>query len=76
MGIERIIEILECEKECCKHFVDKNNICNNICDNCYFYIDEQEVITAYTLAISILKNVNSDRKVMNPTVEQNEFTIL
>ena len=78
MGIERIIEILECEKECSKHFVDnvdKNNFCHCQCDNCDFHIDEQEAITAYTLAISILKIIRGDRKVMSTTGEQNEFTI-
>ena len=76
MGIERIIEILECEKKCCKHFVDKNDNCHYSCDECPFYIDEQEAITAYTLAISILKNIHGDRKVMSTTGAQNEFTIL
>ena len=41
-----------------------------------FYISEQDAITAYTLAISILKNVHGDRKVMSTTGAQNEFTIL
>lgn len=76
MGINRIIEILECEKECCKHFVDKNNLCNYDCDSCKFYIAEEEAVEAYILAISMLKTIQGDRKVMNPTGEQNEFTIL
>ncbi len=76
MGINRIIEILECEKECCKHFVDKNNLCNYDCDSCKFNIAEEEAIEAYILAISMLKTIQGDRKVMNPIGEQNEFTIL
>lgn len=76
MGIEQIIKILECEKECAKHFINKNNICHCRCDECDFYIDEQDTITAYTLAISILKTIHGDRKVMSTTGEQNEFTIL
>ena len=76
MGIEKIIKILESEKECCKRFVDKHNICHCNCDKCDFYVDEQESIEAYTLAISILKNVHGDRKVMSTTGVQNEFTIL
>lgn len=75
MGIEQIIKILECEKECAKHFINKNNVCHCRCDKCDFYVDEQDAITAYTLAISILKNVHGDRKVMSTTGEKNEFTI-
>lgn len=75
MGIERIIEILECEKKCCKHFVDKNNTCHCDCDNCNYYIKEQEAIDAYTLAISLLKMILGDRKIMSTTGEKNDFTI-
>ena len=74
MGIEQIIKILECEKECAKH--NKNNVCHYRCDKCDFYVDEQNAITAYTLAISILKTIHGDRKVMSTTGAQNEFTIL
>ena len=76
MGIEKIIKILECEKECCKRFIDKHNICHCNCDKCDFYVDEQESIEAYILAISMLKTIQGDRKIMNPTGAQNEFTIL
>ena len=69
MGIERIIEILECEKECAKN-------CRYRCDECDFYINEQDITTAYILAISILKTIRGDRKVMSTTGAQNEFTIL
>lgn len=74
MGIEQIIKILECEKECAKH--NKYSTCRYHCDKCDFYISEQDAITAYTLAISILKTIHGDRKVMSTTGEQNEFTIL
>ena len=82
MGINRIIELLECEKECCKRITNNNgeNCCNCSCDECDFYIDEQEAITAYILAIGILKTIQGDRKVMNTTNHvaggYNEFTIL
>ena len=74
MGIEQIIKILECEKECAKH--NKDNVCRYHCNECDFYINEQDAITAYILAISILKNVHGDRKIMSTTGAQNEFTIL
>ena len=41
-----------------------------------FYVAEEEGIEAYILAISMLKTIQGDRKVMNPIGEQNEFTIL
>ena len=73
MGIERIIEILETEKEC----VIKNiNGCDGDCGNCDLVLEDEEILTAYTLAISILKNVHGDRKVISIIGEQNEFTIL
>lgn len=73
MGIEKIIEILETEKEC----VIKNiNGCDGDCGNCDLALEDDEILTAYTLAISILKTVHGDRKVMSTTGERNEFTIL
>lgn len=74
MGIEQIIEILEIERECVKRNIGKN--CDRDCGNCDLVLEDEEIFTAYTLAISILKTVQGDRKVMNPTGEQNEFTIL
>lgn len=73
MGINQIIEILETEKKCVKKNI---NGCDGDCGNCELALEDDEILTAYTLAISILKNVRGDRKVMNPTGEQNEFTIL
>ena len=77
MGINRIIEILEIERECIRRN-DYNAIscCDRECDKCDLLQEPHELDTAYTLAISILKTVHGDRKVMNPTGEQNEFTIL
>lgn len=73
MGIERIIEILNIEKECVKRNINKD--CERDCETCDLVLEDDEIITAYTLAISILKNVHGDRKVMSTTGEQNEFTI-
>lgn len=74
MGIEQIIEILNIEKECVKRNINKD--CNRDCGSCDLVLEDEEILTAYILAISILKNVHGDRKVMSTTGEQNEFTIL
>ena len=74
MGIEQIIEILEKERECVKRNVGKG--CDRDCGNCDLVLEDEEILTAYTLAISILKNVHGDRKVISTTGAQNEFTIL
>lgn len=78
MGINQIIEILEKEKECVKRNVGKD--CDRDCGNCDLVLEDEEILTAYTLAISILKTIQGDRKVMNTTNHvaggYNEFTIL
>lgn len=74
MGIEKIIEILNIEKECVKRNINKD--CNKDCGSCDLVLEDEEILTAYTLAISILKTIHGDRKVMSTTGAQNEFTIL
>ena len=74
MGIEQIIEILNIEKECVKRNINKD--CNKDCGSCDLVLEDEEILTAYTLAISILKTIHGDRKIMSTTGEQNEFTIL
>ena len=74
MGIEQIIEILEIERECVKRNIGKN--CDRDCGNCDLVLEDEELLTAYNLAISILKTIHGDRKVMSTTGVQNEFTIL
>lgn len=74
MGIEQIIEILNIEKECVKRNINKD--CNKDCGSCDLVLEDEEILTAYTLAISILKTIHGDRKVMSTTGAQNEFTIL
>ena len=74
MGIEQIIEILNIEKECVKRNINKD--CNKNCGSCDLVLEDDEILTAYTLAISILKTIHGDRKVMSTTGAQNEFTIL
>lgn len=74
MGIEKIIEILNIEKECVKRNINKD--CNRDCSSCDLVLEDEEILTAYTLAISILKTIHGDRKVMSTTGAQNEFTIL
>ena len=81
MGINQIVEILEKERECVKRNVDKD--CDKDCGNCDLVLKDEEIeemLTAYTLAISILKTIQGDRKVMNTTNHvaggYNEFTIL
>lgn len=74
MGINQIIEILEIERECVKRNVRKD--CDRDCGNCDLVLEDEEILTAYTLAISILKTIHGDRKVMSTTGAQNEFTIL
>ena len=78
MGINQIVEILEKERECVKRNVDKD--CDKDCGNCDLVLEDEEILTAYTLAISILKTIQGDRKVMNTTNHvaggYNEFTIL
>ena len=78
MGINQIVEILEKERECVKRNVSKD--CDRDCGNCDLVLEDEEILTAYTLAISILKTIQGDRKVMNTTNHvaggYNEFTIL
>ena len=74
MGINRIIEIFEIEKQCIKRNIGKD--CNRDCGNCDLVLEDEELLTAYNLAISILKTIHGDRKVMSTTGVQNEFTIL
>lgn len=74
MGLEKIIEILETEKECIKR--NDNGGCDRNCAECDLLLDSKDILTAYTLTISILKTIHGDRKVMSTTGEQNEFTIL
>ena len=74
MGLERIIEILKTEKECVKRNHGRN--CNRNCAECDLLLNSEDILTAYTLAISVLKTIHGDRKVMSPTGAQNEFTIL
>ena len=74
MGIEKIIEILETEKKCVERNINKD--CEKDCGNCDLVLEDEEILTAYTLAISILKTIHGDRKVMSTTGAQNEFTIL
>lgn len=74
MGINQIIEILEIERECVKRNVEKD--CDRDCGSCDLVLEDEEILTAYTLAISILKTIHGDRKVMSTTGAQNEFTIL
>lgn len=77
MGINQIIKILEIERECIKrNDCDSFSCCDRECENCDLLQEPQDLITAYTLAISILKTIQGDRKVMNSTGEQNDFTIL
>ena len=78
MGIEQIIKILNIERECVKRNINKD--CNRDCGDCDLVLEDEEILTAYTLAISILKTIQGDRKVMNTTNHvaggYNEFTIL
>ncbi len=74
MGINRIIEIFEIEKQCIKRNIGKD--CNRDCGNCDLVLEDEELLTAYNLAISILKIIHGDKKVMSTTGVQNEFTIL
>lgn len=74
MGINRIIEIFNIEKQCIKRNIGKD--CDRDCGNCDLVLEDEELLTAYNLAISILKTIHGDRKVMSTTGAQNEFTIL
>jgi len=55
MGINRIIEIFEVEKQCIKRNIGKD--CNRDCSNCDLVLEDEELLTAYNLAISILKTI-------------------
>ena len=52
MSIDRIIELLEIEKECASR---RTSGCDRMCDNCAIVQNDQELIKMYTNAISLIK---------------------
>ena len=50
MTNERAIEIIQTEKKC----VDRANICDRDCANCHLVLPEEEILTAYDMAIMAL----------------------
>lgn len=51
MTKERAIEIIQTEKKC----VARANICDRDCANCHLVLPEEDILTAYDMAINALE---------------------
>lgn len=55
MTNERAVEIIQTEKKC----VARANICDRDCANCHLVLPEEEILTAYDMAIDSILIVDS-----------------
>ena len=53
MTNERAIEIIQTEKKC----VARANICDRDCANCHLVLPEEDILTAYDMAIKALGGI-------------------
>lgn len=58
MSIDKLIEIIEMDKECVLYSQEMN--CNPRCQNCYFHVQDYIAIDAYNEILKILKEKKSN----------------
>ena len=55
MTLERVIEVLECEKQCVIRNIEKQ--CNRDCAKCDLLQPDMDIVIAYKYALSVLNNM-------------------